>query len=363
MNWAKSVSGVFFPSVRPLNFAWFGPQSGDCSCCTPSVGCLYFSDMFDRADSTALGSDWTETTGDWSIASNKLSVSSANARVDCNTTHPDGVYSLVIAVEFSLPTTNDQARIWFNNFAHRVVLTKSAAGGVVQITTGAGSVLAGVSYTGAFTSATICISPGGVVSVLFGTTPVVSSVVSVTSSVVGLGTGTNSGTITFDNFTIRKHGDHTPTCPTCQVSCGPCNSDTGDVVIDIPGGWTNALCSQCPDVVGEFNLSFARNLPHYICGWNFSQLWCSYPATLVIYLRIVSSGSNYKWRATVLLDYDTSEEYPRDEQYFESEEFLDTDCWALADPSGKITLSPTTGLTNFMCGGGPMTGDAYIWMS
>ena len=33
MNWAKSVSGLLLPAVRPLSFAWFGPQRGRCSCC------------------------------------------------------------------------------------------------------------------------------------------------------------------------------------------------------------------------------------------------------------------------------------------------------------------------------------------
>ncbi len=45
------------------------------SCCAPA-GCDYFTDEFTRADSTDLGDDWTEDTGDWSIASNMLTVSS-----------------------------------------------------------------------------------------------------------------------------------------------------------------------------------------------------------------------------------------------------------------------------------------------
>lgn len=35
------------------------------------------SDTFDRADSTSIGADWTEQSGSWAIASNKLSQSSS----------------------------------------------------------------------------------------------------------------------------------------------------------------------------------------------------------------------------------------------------------------------------------------------
>ena len=39
-------------------------------CCCPE--CLLFSDDFNRANSTNLGSRWTEASGDWSISSNQL---------------------------------------------------------------------------------------------------------------------------------------------------------------------------------------------------------------------------------------------------------------------------------------------------
>lgn len=43
----------------------------------------FFSDNFDRTDSTNLGSSWTEQANDWSIASNRLSGTSGGSEALC----------------------------------------------------------------------------------------------------------------------------------------------------------------------------------------------------------------------------------------------------------------------------------------
>ena len=48
-----------------------GAKHNKC-CCPEAVSCLIASDDFDRTDSTSLGSDWVEKTGDWEIVSNEL---------------------------------------------------------------------------------------------------------------------------------------------------------------------------------------------------------------------------------------------------------------------------------------------------
>jgi len=52
-----------------------------CNCCITE--CPEFSDSFDRADSTNLGIDWTETAGSWEISGNALTTSNSNAEVKC----------------------------------------------------------------------------------------------------------------------------------------------------------------------------------------------------------------------------------------------------------------------------------------
>lgn len=48
-------------------------------CCCEA--CIALADTFDRADDTDLGGNWVEEVGDWEIASNKLTVPTANAWV------------------------------------------------------------------------------------------------------------------------------------------------------------------------------------------------------------------------------------------------------------------------------------------
>jgi len=54
-------------------------------CC---CGCVIASDDFNRANSTNLGSNWTELAGDWSIASNQLTVATSDAEARFEHTSP-----------------------------------------------------------------------------------------------------------------------------------------------------------------------------------------------------------------------------------------------------------------------------------
>lgn len=60
-----------------MAFAGTRTRGSACGCC--NFTCLVAEDDFDRADSTNLGSGWTESAGDWSIASNEATVSTGGA--------------------------------------------------------------------------------------------------------------------------------------------------------------------------------------------------------------------------------------------------------------------------------------------
>lgn len=65
-----------------------------CCCVT---GCDIASDDFNRADSTSVGSDWVEISGDWAIASNKLTVPTAGI-IRNIAVNPYGGNSMLISV-------------------------------------------------------------------------------------------------------------------------------------------------------------------------------------------------------------------------------------------------------------------------
>ena len=86
-----------------------------CTCCSdfPCPTYYIFVDEFTRSDSTDIGADWTEVAGDWSIASNKLRISSANALALCDVfdaslpNHP-------MSVVFRMSANGDKARVIVN---------------------------------------------------------------------------------------------------------------------------------------------------------------------------------------------------------------------------------------------------------
>lgn len=64
----------------PAMFFWAGcPCCGGCECDYCDI-----TDSFDRANSSTVGTGWTEEAGDWTIASNKLSIADADARLRLN---------------------------------------------------------------------------------------------------------------------------------------------------------------------------------------------------------------------------------------------------------------------------------------
>ena len=83
-----------------------GPRNPGCGCCEQD--CIDFTDDFDRADDTDLGSDWDERAGNWEISSEQLTVSTADALVICDTCTVSGDQTLWSYYE--MDTTGDKIR-------------------------------------------------------------------------------------------------------------------------------------------------------------------------------------------------------------------------------------------------------------
>lgn len=66
-----------------------------------------FVDKFTRDDSTDIGSDWTEVSGDWSIDTNKLSTTAAGVVVA--NVNDDSKYAVLCFVD--MPTDGDEVRV------------------------------------------------------------------------------------------------------------------------------------------------------------------------------------------------------------------------------------------------------------
>lgn len=80
--------------------------SGGGCCCE---ACIQFSDLFDRSNSTDLGGDWTEVSGDAEISGNALTFDAAGV-VTNDIVPSQDAYSVI--TRFTLPADGDKVRIY-----------------------------------------------------------------------------------------------------------------------------------------------------------------------------------------------------------------------------------------------------------
>lgn len=196
------------------------------NCCT-LAGCVYESDAFDRADSSSLGAKWTETAGDWSIASNTLAVSSASAKATCTTLHPTPTNKYIVSATVKFTTDGDVARVYVGDSAYYAELERiTSSCGRMRLYDGAtckGSV--GVSLS-TWTRLVVC-SEEDKVHVGTGGSPMLTIPATVTSSIVALGTAACAGTVSFEDFSLSKHYEDDATCPSCGSEGCTWFSDNG----------------------------------------------------------------------------------------------------------------------------------------
>lgn len=102
-------------TVDNYSFSRFGTSvTSLCPTCSAALSCTIFEDTFDRTDSSDVGCEWDEIVGNWSIVSNALSVSTANAILTTEQTHPDGRLSYGLAVVMRMGTVDYAARLLIN---------------------------------------------------------------------------------------------------------------------------------------------------------------------------------------------------------------------------------------------------------
>jgi hypothetical protein len=78
------------------------------SCCCSS--CTYFIDSFNRTDSTTLGTDWTEVSGDWEIDTNKLKVTGTDAILLWTGEMPTAA-DLIVNAQLTTRSNGDKVRL------------------------------------------------------------------------------------------------------------------------------------------------------------------------------------------------------------------------------------------------------------
>lgn len=263
-DWVRRASGLLMP--RPA-FFW-----ANCPCCgAPS--CTILADDFTRADSTNLGSNWTEDAGDWYIDTNTLYTATDNAIALAVPTAPD--CNLRVQATIKGSTNGSQARIILN-------YTDDANYDFVQVQFGTGATLkiysrrsssntlqASVSITAATATSynlSACEQSNGVICALFnGVTQIFGDVPDATSGTFGFASGSvASGNVRFDDLNSLVVSSD---CYECGcLACGVCAHDPPAEYAITIAGLTNASCANCTDANGTFYLRRCQPLGT-LCEW------------------------------------------------------------------------------------------------
>jgi hypothetical protein len=191
--------------------------------------CTIVSDSFGRADSSNIGCGFTETSGSFAIATNKLECTSSTAKATCETIHPQASGAVQVSVSVSGANDNDVIKVWTdatgNNYAQAIVGTSKTLKvfeGGVERSSATLTTTAGTPFTMTVTQSrdslnvevgSVCVSaqvndPAGPIK-------------------VALGTGSITSAVTFDSFILYRGYDSSNT--TCQYGCYRCNVCTGTV--------------------------------------------------------------------------------------------------------------------------------------
>lgn len=210
------------------------------NCCPCGDPCRLAADDFDRAD---LGDNWDQRAGSWTITSDKLTTSDASGSIIYQAAEAS-TPSMSVTAEVELNTDGDQVRgivAWTDDDDYLYgELTRKNCGscsgdcttlGLYERSGGTTTEIRApielgiIDWSGSV-KFTVCYYadqyPASGVGVLTATAAgktVYKYDVTASGTYGGLGTGTNSGGATFDDFTLDNSQEYNPSCPECYTKC------------------------------------------------------------------------------------------------------------------------------------------------
>lgn len=252
-----------------------------CGCCDDE--CTVFSDRFTRADSTDLGSDYTESAGAAAIVSNALDMTASSTVVDLNTTHSSE--QTVVTVDVKASTSGDQFRIYLGTTG-TYVQWQVGTGGHLKLNDGASDVTSRTenttvdtlyrirvcSYGDRVMAMLTSLSTGSLLETIYDSA-------TVDDGSAALGTGTCSGTITVDNLELAIHYTEDGGCRRCNLlGCNDCPNQEVPYALEVEtSGIANdagCTCTACPALNAVYILDlYGTNAgPDYVgsaqaCNW------------------------------------------------------------------------------------------------
>lgn len=276
MDWLITL--LMLGAWLPVAFFWTG-----CPCCE---SCTVFSDGFGTDN---LATDYDQRSGTWTVGSGTLSTTSASALLIANTAIPVSQTTAHASAAVLCATSSDAGRVVLaysddNNYWFAEVQA-GATNGTLKLfqraggtNTQRGSTQTLTGYSGGDTATVeLCIYNGRVTAnATFGTA--VASVgytatVTVASTKGGLGTGSGSSSVTFDQFAISKHKFEDFTCPEC-FGCNNCTAISEQMQLTITGVADNT-CNNCEAWNATWTLDY-QPAPAVLCDDNLTETSACY---------------------------------------------------------------------------------------
>jgi hypothetical protein len=223
VSWFRMFSFIIFIFCLSLPFGLIW-----CCCDIVIESCEIDSDNFNRGNENPP-TGWTEIIGtDWEINTNTLRTSTSNALLKFNTVHPDTIASSNVTVKIYATTTDDELKIIVNytdsdNFNYALIKINNPNGGIAlyERISGSDNLLSKKRISlDINTEYTIITYFGnnqfgceivGIDQICYFTTGV--------GTYVGLGTGTITGEIQFNDFIFNKHKEDNNNCDELNCSC------------------------------------------------------------------------------------------------------------------------------------------------
>lgn len=241
---------------------WYAHSDG--TCCCDAGPCRSFSDGFNRADGTDIGSTWTEVSGDWSISSNTLAEAGTSGAVAIYNNHWSQT-AVIANVNTVSESNGDRYRIVVNykdsaNYMYAELYINGVNGSEISlhsVSGGADTTLETdtiLSLTGTSRTFAVCLGSNGFQG----------SVNNAVASLVwneqgpvhadgyqsGLGNGAAQA-IEFDDFYMSEHLDDNADCPGCICAC---DGKTWPKVLNAKVTYSG----RCAPVVNTFTITYDR---------------------------------------------------------------------------------------------------------
>jgi hypothetical protein len=258
--------------LQVLAFFW------SCYPCCDTLDCSLFSDDFNRANTSSLGADYSEASGDWEITSNKLNPP-ADGVLKVTLSTPASPNGVKIKATMNSVGTGEMSLIVdyvdASNYHYVSVVATGATAGTMQIwKMEAGSPTAlttadaipsfswNTDYTlevcweedrigAAFTQGVNTLEQGAVTTGHGG-------------NFTGLRTASANTSARFDDLFVTSLEEG---CERCGEACTECEHDSFQVDIE---DVTDALCADCANVNNSYIVR--RIPPDADCAWGFGEL-------------------------------------------------------------------------------------------